>query len=192
MVNPYNQRETLIDDNYLDNQIKTPGSKFNPEQKLLSDPLVIYNIVTNYLSEMADLKQFPCVKNGKKTMCTFEINFTPELKTKYGLDADKSMGFANVIKIKEEDKDKVYQKPRGQEEMDKYSINLMKVAELPATDKLIVVVAKFDDKPNYQMFGAWTGVIAPPIPNLKYQSKEEFDYNGKFWSEHVFLEIENK
>ncbi len=188
-LNPGTERETVVSQEYLDEQLKTGGAKFNPEQAAIDDPQKMRGVAMKLLQLGSPAGTPQWVRRGNQKRLIFRVTLTSELKNELGLDQKKPLGFGNLVEITDETKEAVFQKPRGKNETsDQIERNFIRMAQAPTTDGLVVALTKFDNQEYPQIAAVHPGIIAAPMPNKRSQSEEEFNYNQAFWSRHAFVE----
>ena len=186
ILNP-DQTERTIDEEYIQNQLKTAGAKFSQGQSNLDDPEKLLVIAKKLIQE--HLGELTWLRKGKQKRFILRVELTPDLKRTLGLDPEEPLGFGNLVEIDEELKDKIYKKNRGQNEAtDQITRNFVKIENVPTTDGLVLVIQKLDDQENPYLFSMHPGLLTPSFPNRMFQSEEEFEYNHSFWSKHAFIE----
>lgn len=180
-------KNVIIDDNFIDNQLNTAGSKFNSEIDAFSSPEKSLALAKKYLlkkvKEGADLKW---LIKGKVKDLVVSIDIDDEIKKEENIPLDKKIGTSPLVKIMPEIADKVIQEDRGRN--DKYIVNKIKDMPAPETDRLIITLRWYPNQKAPNFNSLYPGEVSPAFPNQEKQTAEEEAFNKEYWDRHAFIE----
>jgi hypothetical protein len=180
--------EKAVDDDFLNAQLKTKGSKFN--EKITNPEIVMEvcrEIIKKQISQGSEIVwiKYP---NNDAYFTDIEVIVDEEIKRKLGLNKDDSLGTAPVVEITPEIAGLVKKELRGQgEQKDQIEVNVIEGMAQPETDKLIIEIKK-NGQTGQTFFGtAYPGIIAPGFSNPEKQSPDEAEYKREWWGKHAFI-----
>lgn len=179
--------EIVIDDNLLNNLIKTAGSKFN---LAITDPEKLAIFCKQKMQEVINSNKAPFWyrKKSLSEWSDFMIKVTNEDKKRFGIPINEYFGTESVIKITPELSNLVVSGRRGYgQEADSFEVNTIQGIKVPQTDNLIISLKRSDINKPAMLFSAFTGIKTPPLPRLKEQLPEEYQYNKDWWSKYAFI-----
>jgi hypothetical protein len=149
------------------NQIlKTPGSKFNPT--FVSNPLELFAYIKNN-AQQSDLQLV-------RDRCEIFVNVNRDIYP-FGI------GFDNLIPLSllsESDLLTLKQIQR-----DSFTVNaIYKNSDNPTWQINCIIVRENDQIKIKTIF---PGIMAPPFPDISYQTESEYKENITFWREYAFI-----
>lgn len=182
------EKEIIIDESYLERQLKSTGSKFNEK---LGNPEALIGFAKNILREKVEKSEeipwFNNAKTGEKRS-DLEIKITDDQKKILGLDPEDKLGTLSVIEITPEIEDKIKKEQRGKGELkDQIIVNTIENITPPETDNLIISIKTPPRQEKPVFYTMYTGILAPSLPRKEEQIEEEFEYNKKWWDKHAFV-----
>jgi hypothetical protein len=142
------------------------GSKFYPS--FADSPIELLAVVKRKLLESDSTFSW----NGNR--CEIILNFPDYI----GTDS-----IVEINSLSEEQKKKVYKVKR--ESSSEYEVNAIDGVFPPKTKQLNVILIKKDS--IIRIVTIFPGVMAPPLPNKKFQTEEQYIETKSFWDRYAFL-----
>lgn len=166
-----------LDDEEAKRLLKTKGSNFYSDLEIVSNPLAVIASVKQHALEMAKKGELFWIEKKSRKFCLFSIDY------------DKPVGDCGLVRISELSKElqkNIKVTKRGDAHGDNYEIKTLKHSMVPTNHVIVELFFTYDQ--NVEIGTAYPGIMAPDQPDKSEQSKEEYEYNCKFWEEHVFLD----
>lgn len=169
------RKEGIASWTVIEEELRMPGSKWNPETGLRTPNDVIRfcrNLSAGLINTEKELKW---IGRGQIDFCYFSHLVTPdEKKQMLGCGSAVMMGKSGLIFIEDVSKNikviRVFN--RGG------VVNMVEI-DMPETDRVAITLAR-KESGIIQIYSAFPGVLTPPIPKAT-QLLEEMEYNRTFW-----------
>ncbi len=175
------------DDKFVDEQLKSKGSKFN---KKITDPDLLMDTCIHVLEEkIRKGEEIAWIASPAGPLrARIQVDVSADLKEVFGLEASELLGTASVTEITPDIASQIKKEQRGQgEQRDRIEINVLEADEAPQTDNLIIELQKETPDSPPIFYTAYTGILAPQLPRAEQQSPEELAYNQEWWDRHTFI-----
>jgi hypothetical protein len=180
-------QERVIDDEFIDAQLASTGSKFN--EKITDPQLMIDFCLRRYKEAIEAGDAGEWLKRSETGMVDtgIFIDVTPEQKVELGLGPEDHLGTSSVIEITPEVADKVRREIRGKGEVhDHIEVNVVGGTP-PVTDQMVIVLRRHLDSDVPEFFSAYSGILTPNMPRPDRQAGEELAHNKAWWDSHAFV-----
>lgn len=162
---------------FIQEQIRMPGSKWNVQAGLLTPEDVIL-FSQNLLRE--NKQGLRWVGRGQINFCYLAHQMTVEEKAKL-LGCSVPMGKKGIVFLQEI--------PKGLQVTQHFNrggnINVVVMALLD-TDEVVITLARRNTG-IIQIYSAFPGILTPPVPR-QGQEEDEFKYNKQFWQKYALIE----
>lgn len=169
----------------IDQLLTTAGSKFNAQ---INDPLTIISFAEQHVQEKVKRREkLLWLKTPRNDyFCYLATYISPAEKSFFQLNEDDDLGTCRVVKITDDIATRITERVRGTgEKTDEILINVVEDTP-PPSNTLIIVLHKPDISSPSNVYTAYTGIIAPPLPSDTH-TKEEYEYSKEWWSRHTFI-----
>lgn len=182
-----NGKKIVVDESFINGQLRTAGSKFNSSIEAFSTPEKALELAKKYLlKKIEEGENLQWLIKGKaRDLVTF-IDINNEIKEAEGIPLDQKIGASPLVEITPELAENVASEMRG--ENDRYNVNKIKGMPAPEIDKLIIALRWYPGQDAPKFNSLYPGLVAPAFPNKERQTPEEAEFNQKFWDQHAFIE----
>lgn len=179
-------KETVIDQDFIDKQLKASGSKFNQEIPIFSSPDKAFGFVKKHLIQALNSgMNVNWIKKDKFKDCSIQFDITKEDKALENIPSDASIGTCPLIEITPEIQANLVQESRSG--LESFVVNKVKGLPVPSIDSIVVALRWFDNNDMPQINTFYPGVISPAFPDSNRQNSEEFAANKVYWDKHAFI-----
>ncbi len=177
----------LTTEEFIREQLKMPGSKWNP-QAGLATPEDVITLCQNLLGdELSSGRELRWLKRGQMDFCFSSRLLSAEMKAKLlGFHScHEPLGKSGLIL-----REKV---PKSIEVVQRFNrggiVNIAFIDDdfpIPDADNLVIALNR-KETGVVQVFSAFPGILTPPVPRQE-QDPREYGYNKSWWSKYCLIE----
>lgn len=185
---PEKEGEIIINDDFLDRQLATAGSKFHPAVTDLEELAAFCLKKIQEIVAAGPAVDWQKDESSPKLTADFVIEANAEDKQQFGIPNGEYFGTASLIEITPEIAGQVVAEQRGQgQSVDNLTVNIIRGITVPQTDNLIISLRRNNVNAPPYLYTAFTGISTPPFPRPEEQLPEEYQYNKDWWSRYAFI-----
>lgn len=177
-----------VDDTFLNDQLKSYGSKFHPA---LDDPRRVIELAHRLLRSTAQSKNLRWIARpdgGRMFRKSFFVS--AQEKEQLGMPPGEALGTCGIIKLTPTLYEQLRKELRGARELaDRVTVNVVKDVKQSPQDDLVVGLRWRPEASAPEFVTIFTGIVAPDLPWPENQSPEEEAYNRAWWNDHAFIAL---
>lgn len=170
---------------FIEEQLRLPGSKWNPKIGLDEPELVIGFSRILLRRNLEQGKELRWIGRGKLDLCFLSHSLTQEEKIHFFEEKTKEepVGMVGLISLLEIPPQIEVRQSTGRGS--DLPVNVVEMNP-PTTDTVVITLARRENG-TIQIWSAFPGILTPPFPKA-YQLPEEYEYNKCFWERYALIE----